>query len=98
LGSEGQLEKMEDAGNIRIQWEEDNHGVLILILLLILVVVLMLALSIYFQFSTADQLVNHVKFAKEVGILRKTLAYMNLFVYRMVSGHPAPTYGIKIGI
>jgi hypothetical protein len=51
----------------------------------------------YSQYTTAQVLIKRFQFVKDIGVLRKTLTYMNLFVFRLVSTHPVPAYSNLIG-
>lgn len=51
----------------------------------------------YFQFKTAEQLSNQFSFIQQIGIIRKTLTYLDYYVSRMMAIHPAPIYATMIG-
>ena len=51
----------------------------------------------YCQYQTAIDLENKFELVKNMGIIRKSLTYLNLFAYRIIAQHPDRSYSTKIG-
>ena len=82
---------------MKIEWKERHQKAICLISLVIVVVLVVLGVSMYCQYQTATDLENKFELVKNMGIIRKSLTYLNLFAYRIIAQHPDRSYSTKIG-
>lgn len=74
------------------------NGTLVFYILAVMCIIaaLLLGLSLFNQDSAINTLQAKFFLLHNVGQVRKTLTYLSLFSFRLVSGHPDYTYDVKV--
>jgi flagellar basal body-associated protein FliL len=87
------LSKEEPCIKISSEYQDNKKSSLFIIIIIAsLILLCLLSASIYFQFKANQELYKQFDLLKNVGLVRKTMTYLNLFAFNVAKTHNDPSY------
>lgn len=87
------LSKKDPCIKISSEYQDNKKSSLFLIIIIVsLILLCLLSASIYFQFKANQELYKQFDLLKNVGLVRKSMTYLNLFAFNVAKLHSDPSY------